>query len=285
MFFTVFTEPTFALAAHFPELDPVALLQLVEAPAVHLAFYEFRSRFWDVLTKSPPAQTHIGFVERALDSFSKKPEGFGRLSNIGGGGCAPPNDYEIDDSFYAFMSRVYAWATQDYLDLPIRRHLENTSICASLLFGILGICISLHEDGKFPEAPLPLPTDEFEHVEGELQLSDVENWKQKTRAMQYTPRSFPQWQEWRIRHEALKELKERDSFVRFWAAKVAEDYSNGPDSAAEEAFDWLQIIKIARFYKDMQGGTRVRTKHLMFDIQAKWPSSPSATELSTPQVD
>ncbi|KAI1748126.1 hypothetical protein F4782DRAFT_534712 [Xylaria castorea] len=282
MYYTVFNEPTFALAAHFPELDPIALLQLVEAPVVRLAFYEFRSRFWDGCKRVGPARAHIQLIEKALDDFSKRPEGPGRLSAIGGGDCSSPDDYHIHDSFYAFISRVYAWATQDCLDIPIRRHLEDRSICASLLWGILGICISLHENGEFPEPLFPLPTDEFEfkQVEGDITIHDIENWKINTRAMCYTPIYFPLWQEWRIRHETLKQSKDRDSFVSCWAAKVAEDYTNGPDNAIEEAHEWLQIIKVARFYKDMQHKTKVQTRHCMFEIQI----APIVTEGPTPSV-
>ncbi|KAI8946342.1 hypothetical protein F4801DRAFT_583497 [Xylaria longipes] len=266
MFFTNFNEPTFALAAHFPELNPVALLQLVEAPVVRLAFYEFRSRFWDACRKNGQAKTQIQFVEKALNDFSNMPAGYGRINDIGGGECSSPDDYEIRDSFYAFMSRVYAWATQDYLDLPIRRHLEDTSISASILWGILGICISVHEAGKFPEPLFPIPTEGFEHVDGELDLKDVVDWRFATRAATHTPKSFPLWQEWRVRHEALVNPKNCERFIRFWAAKVADDYSSGLENAAEEAQDWLKILKIARLYKDVQG-TRVQTKHCIFEIR------------------
>ncbi|TRX89721.1 hypothetical protein FHL15_009311 [Xylaria flabelliformis] len=267
-YFMGFAEPTFALAAHFPELDPIALLQLVEAPVVRLAFYEFRSRFWDRLKRVDPAQTHIKLVERALNLFGENPEGINRLSVIGGGDCSSPDNYQTCDSFYAFMSRVYAWATsQDYLDLPIRRNLENKILSASLLWGILGICISIHEDGNFPEPLLPLPTEEFQHVEGELTPDDVKAWKVNTRALCYTPPYFPLWQEWRARHQTLRDEYHGANWASAWIARVTKDYSMGPDNAIDEAYDWLQIIKIARVYRDMQHKVEARTKYCAFELQ------------------
>ncbi|KAH8162570.1 hypothetical protein CIB48_g5684 [Xylaria polymorpha] len=264
-FSTVFAEPTFALASHFPELDPVAILQLVEAPVVSLAFYEFRSRFWDACRNISPTEIHIQLVEKALDDFSKNPAG-SRITNIGGGFCSNPDDYQIEDSIYAFMSRVYGWATQNFLDLPIRRQLENPNIGASLLWGILGICISLHENGQFPEPLLPLPTEEFEfkHVEGDLDVNDVENWKNATRAMRYEPRSYFLWQEWRLRHEALNDQRVRANFTVSWAAKISEDYCSGPYAPARDAYDWLQIVRVARVYNEMEGPSAVLTKHCIF---------------------
>ncbi|KAI0467467.1 hypothetical protein F4859DRAFT_525382 [Xylaria cf. heliscus] len=285
MVFTGFTEPTFGLAAHFPELDPVALLQLVEAPVVRLAFYEFRSRFWDVCRSFNPPMASIQFVDRALDKFSASPAGLGRLSSIGGGECSRPDDYQMHDAFYAFMSRIYAWATQDYLDLPIRRHLEDTSIAASLLWGILGICISLYEDGNFPEPQIALPTEEnrFEHVDDEVDVKDVENWKLATHAMRYTPHMFSLWQEWRLRHEALiKDEKERSNLARSWSTKIAEDYYSVTYNAAAKAHEWLRVLTAARVCKRTQK-TCIVTKHCIFEIAAEnCPSSPVATVPSAP---
>ncbi|KAI0439075.1 hypothetical protein F4803DRAFT_554428 [Xylaria telfairii] len=264
---TVFTEPTFALASYFPELDPVAILQVVEAPVVRLAFYEFLSRFWLPFKTSIPIGTSLGdirleIIEKAFTDFSKKPAG-SRITNIGGGCCSSPDDYQVQDAFYAFMSRVYGWATQDYLSLPLRRQLEDRKIAADLIWGILGICLGLHEDGDFPEPLLPLPTGEFEfeHVDGVLEATHVEKWENGTRAMTYTPRSYLLWQEWRIRYEALNDQNERNRFALSWASNVPQDFK-GPHS--REIRDWLKIARAARLFRDTKTPGALLTAHCIF---------------------
>ncbi|GAP90181.1 hypothetical protein SAMD00023353_4200230 [Rosellinia necatrix] len=256
---TVFTAPTMALAAHFPELDPVALLQLVEAPVVRLAFYEFRSRFWDeaVGDEREFALIPIENIKEAIGDFNENPAGFAGYRSISGGGHAVhPSTYLDQSAITGFMSRVFAWATQEYLKLPIAPFLKGESMGMSLLWGILGICIALHQEETFPAPLSALPAG--------VDSSDIAAWeKSMSGTLSYDPTWFPAWQEWRTRHETLKDSKERASFVRFWTAETAADFATWrEDSQTAEIGRFLSILRYMRCY-DVVPGDRFVTKHLV----------------------
>ncbi|KAI1296116.1 hypothetical protein F5Y03DRAFT_410302 [Xylaria venustula] len=212
---SIFNEPTMALASQFPELDPLALLQLVEAPVVRMAFFEFRKYYWDEITSWDENITPRGVLldsdelKNDLNAFLLKPEGYrGPVGNIGGGPSGSSRRYHMYP-FSSFMSRVYSWAVQRHLNLPVRQYLVGTELCVSILWGILGICISLHAREIFPTLSFQL--DDHANIE--------------TEALGYSPYWFPAWQEWRMRHESLQREGERDVFIRSWASRISIDHS------------------------------------------------------------
>ncbi|KAI1203719.1 hypothetical protein F5X97DRAFT_318369 [Nemania serpens] len=267
-----------ALATQFPEIDPMALLQLVEAPVVRMAFYEFRHRFWDEATKEgEQAVVHRGELAKTLKIFEQKPLGFGGAGPrgfLGGGLSSHPLMQNSETPFSAFLSRVYAWSQQDHLHLPIAATLRDSAIRAKLLWGILGVCISLHEDGEFPAPLKPLPTSN----------DDLAEWeKMVTGSMGYDPTWYSEWQEWRIRHEILRDSGERLLFTRFWIAQITETFlALGRNSDASYAEEFLGILRYVTNYDNFMkpDGFDCYTKHLDVYDEATPAASTDSSEVA-----
>ncbi|KAI1116714.1 hypothetical protein F5Y14DRAFT_448872 [Nemania sp. NC0429] len=269
-----------ALATQFPELDPVALLELVEAPVIRMAFYEFRHRLWDEATAEGKAMIHRNELTKTLKIFEEKPLGFGgpgHRGHLGGGLSSHPLMRTAETPFSAFMSRVFAWSQQDHLQLSIAPSLRDSAIRAKLLWGILGVCISLHGTGEFPAPITPLPTSN----EGD----DLPKWEGAVKgSMGYDATWYPEWQEWRIRREALRDQTERLAFTRFWVTKVADDFFGlGHHSDAAEAEKFLAIFAYVHHYDDLMGtgGCDFDTKHLSL-YDDKTPAAATDFSVSSP---
>ncbi|KAI1161502.1 hypothetical protein F5B18DRAFT_653560 [Nemania serpens] len=258
-----------ALATQFPEIDPVALLQLVEAPVVRMAFYEFRHRFWDEATEPGQAMIPRSELTKTLQIFEQKPSGFGGAGHrglLGGGLSSHPFMQPSETAFSAFLSRVYAWAQQEHLKLPIASSLRDSAIRAKLLWGILGVCISLHAVGEFPAPLAPFPESD----------DDILKWEAAvTGSLGYDPTWYRSWQEWRIRHELLQDQTERYALTRLWVARVAEDFSSlGEDSGAREAEEFLGILRYVKSYDDLPKAGDYKTRHLYIYEDKESAASP-----------
>ncbi|KAI0535301.1 hypothetical protein GGR58DRAFT_529605 [Xylaria digitata] len=269
----LFVIPTFALAAQFPELDPMALLQLVEAPVVRMAWYEFRHQFWDELqldNKEFGVRHEIVIsdevVRSAIEAFNLCPGGQHRpTGGLIGGGLPCDFTTTVNNPFSVFMTRIYAWATQEYLSLPICKSFINPEIRNGILWGILGICLNLDSEGKFPAPLAPFPK-KFEIDCDE----DFRKWKSSVSgSLGYDANWFPAWQEWRIRHDAFKQDSEnRNSFVRFWASWTADGEGFrglGVKSPAAQCEKWLNTL----LFVDLEDPFRFWslnhwTKHIIF---------------------
>ncbi|KAI1190734.1 hypothetical protein F5B17DRAFT_427211 [Nemania serpens] len=266
-----------ALATQFPEIDPVALLQLVEAPVVRMAFYEFRHRFWDEATEPGLAMINRGELTKTFKIFEQKPSGFGGVGHrglLGGGLSSHPIMQTSETAFSAFLSRVFAWSQLDHLKLPIAATLRDSAIRAKLLWGILGICISLHAAGEFPAPLAPFPTSD----------EDLSKWESSvTGSLGYDPSWYPEWQEWRIRHEILRDHNERHPFTRFWVARVAEDFfALGRESDAAVAEEFLAILRYVNNYDHLLKAEccDCKTRHLYVYDNKKPAASSDCSEAS-----
>ncbi|RWA05098.1 hypothetical protein EKO27_g10010 [Xylaria grammica] len=265
-----FVIPTFALASQFPELDPIALLQLVEAPVVRMAFYEFRQRFWDHMRAH--AETHwmkngkVALADhdlrKSIETFNLWPEGESRLEKSIRGGGGPSNfAFYHRDPIPAFLSRVYAWVTQSHLNLPICKHLDDPTIRTRILWGILGICIGMHEEGDFPQPICPIPAN----VDTDNNLDEFHT--RVSGSLGYDARWFPAWQEWRTRHERFeRDTEARNRYILYWAAWTAGEngFGLGENSPAREcerflmALDFIDPEGVRRYYT-----AEHHTKHLI----------------------
>ncbi|KAJ2984791.1 hypothetical protein NUW58_g5875 [Xylaria curta] len=236
----IFVAPTMALASNFPELDPIALLQLVEAPIVCMAFHVFREQFWDEFTTNEPAEIDIDEISEAVAGFEEKPEGNRSIGLFGAGMIAGRS--EDEHPITIFMCRLYAWASQESISLPIQVYLKDAGLRANILWGILGICISLHINGEFPAPPeTSLPAEE--------ESDDVEK-KIRAFPVTYDPCWLPIWEEWRMRHEILKE--QANDLVHAYAAQVADGFANrGKYSEVAQMQKWLDIPGCPRVYKSV----------------------------------
>ncbi|KAI1123624.1 hypothetical protein F5Y10DRAFT_269909 [Nemania abortiva] len=240
---TVFTELAMGLASRFPELDPVAILELVEAPVVRLAFYELCNTSWDQNIEEPGQAPRISseYIKSSIEAFEKNPMGgFGGLEyrDIRGGGLPLTPELRGAEAtcFSIFMSRIYAWAMQPHPDLRVSRYLQYGSIRLPLLWGILGICISLYGDDRFPRPLYPLPEITYE--------DHMDDWEfEVTGSLGYSSAWFPEWQEWRLRYEALKDETDRNAIAQFWSCLIFDkDMCQPHGSAASQAKDFIGIL-------------------------------------------
>ncbi|KAI0201876.1 hypothetical protein F4808DRAFT_459632 [Astrocystis sublimbata] len=267
-----FVKPAFALAVWFPEIDPIALLELIESPAVRLAFYEFQCRYWEVHKRVPSARVHIATIEKSFEDFNKNPYGF-RLKKIGGGDCHNPEQYEVLGAFYAFMSRVYSWANSEFLGLTLRPFLADETYRLSIMWGVLGVCIAMFEEGHFPEPDFPLPTHNLDWTndhERELFRQNATVWQLSTESMRHTPQKYPQWVEWRRNHASYKEAFGKQHLADTYAETAAMDYKYGiPENPTKSMGEWLQVIEVAKVWRSMQYHYEFDTKYCNFGI-AQW---------------
>ncbi|KAI0803596.1 hypothetical protein GGR55DRAFT_390607 [Xylaria sp. FL0064] len=233
---TVFTEPAMALAAQFPDIDSVALLQLVEAPIVQMAFHEFQEEFWDGMTFCKGNTPNRG-IQLDFDELKKDIGAF--VSCPANHCCSNGITYSVHYQLHpiaSFMSRIYVWATRENLDLPIRRHLTNAEIATRILWGILGVCINLQAINKFPRPVRPTsrsklwPDDEAGDVPGTFCYEDC--W-------------FPSWQVWRFRYTALQDSLERSEFVHYWDERIALDHQR--DSGNSQYYRQETFGAVLRF--------------------------------------
>ncbi|KAI0402470.1 hypothetical protein F4802DRAFT_617819 [Xylaria palmicola] len=240
---TVFDEPSMVLASQFPELDPVAILQVVESPAVLMAFNEFRLRLWNEVCEEPGVPVvDVEHISRAITNFTHEPFGQNLAIAIGGGPAASPYRYHEDSAFSAFMSRVYKWIDQEYLDLPIRKYLvADEDLRIKLLWGILGVCIDLLAEGELPRPRVDLPPK----VDTANTVADK---RTLVGAVGYDATWFPQWQEWRMRHALLADGAQRDKYVRTWASRIADECREG-DGGSSSHWRTRRFIGILHFVK------------------------------------
>ncbi|KAI0428035.1 hypothetical protein F5Y09DRAFT_349920 [Xylaria sp. FL1042] len=215
---TVFTKPGMALAAHFPALDPIAVLQLIESPVVRTAFDEFEEEFWSGFLERKPNQTKRGVLlnfhelKRNIEVFESYPDG----------SCCSDEDltdreHYREHPFASFMSRIYVELTDDYLDMPIRRVLQ-TEMGVSILWGILGVYLSLYAVGKLPPP----------HVFAVSRYTDV------TRTTEA----------WRIRYETLQG-SDGSEFVQQWRTKTAKEYKSlGVNSELSRMEKFLGVLDV-----------------------------------------
>ncbi|KAF2969058.1 hypothetical protein GQX73_g4510 [Xylaria multiplex] len=281
----LFVIPTFALAAQFPELDPIDLLQLVEAPVVRMAFYEFRYQFWDELQLDnqefgvrPEILVNDKMVRLAIETFNLCPGGQNRRTGgIIGGGL--PSDFTttVNNPFAVFMTRIYSWATQEHLSLPISKSFVNPTLRNGILWGILGICLDLHSEGKFPAPLAPFPK-KFEINCHE----DFRQWKNGVSgSLGYDASWFPAWQEWRIRHDAFWDSESRNAFISFWAEWTAgeEGFCGlGERSPAAQCEKWVNTLRFVDPENPFRLWSRNHwTRHIVF-------TSPRGIDMNTGEL-
>ncbi|KAI1271069.1 hypothetical protein F5Y07DRAFT_406069 [Xylaria sp. FL0933] len=232
---TVFTEPAMALAAQFPEIDSVALLQLVEAPIVRMAFHEFQEEFWDGM-KFGEKSTPNGGVQLDFDELKKDIGAFvsSPANHCCSGGITHSVHYQLHP-IASFMSRIYVWATRENLDLPIRCHLADAETTTRILWGILGICINLQAINKFPRPLCPISASK---LGSEDQMGD------EPVTSSFEDSWFPSWQAWRFRYTALQDSRERSGFVQYWTDKIGLAHQWDPsDSQYSRQETFLAVLQ------------------------------------------